>query len=251
MGKLYVSEVLRIAALEVGYKEKASNEMLDDKEANAGSGNWNKYARDLWGADPHYYNGPKNGYDWCTAFADWVYWMACGRDARKAQAAVYYTGPYGGSCTFSVRYYRAANAWYKKPKAGDQIFFGTGYDNVRHTGIVTKVTAEKVYTTEGNSSNQVRNRVYALDDAGILGYGRPAFDGLEPPQPEPQQEPEYPTRFNDVPADTWYTETVIWALDHGLTAGVDDTHFAPDRPMTRAEVYVALRKFAQVFGLTD
>ena len=36
-----------IALAEVGYLEKASNEQLDDKTANAGKKNFTKYARDM------------------------------------------------------------------------------------------------------------------------------------------------------------------------------------------------------------
>ena len=66
MSKLYRDEVLRVAAAEVGYMEKASNHDLDSKTANAGNGNYTKYARDLWEAVPHFYQGPKQGFDWCT-----------------------------------------------------------------------------------------------------------------------------------------------------------------------------------------
>lgn len=41
------SKVIAIAAAEIGYKEKKSYSQLDDKAANAGSGNYTKYARDF------------------------------------------------------------------------------------------------------------------------------------------------------------------------------------------------------------
>lgn len=58
-----VEKLLKIALAEDGYLEKATNSQLDDKTANAGYNNWNKYARDLdlMGI----YNGKKNGYHWC------------------------------------------------------------------------------------------------------------------------------------------------------------------------------------------
>ena len=40
----YVSKVIKTALNEVGYAEKASNKDLDSKTANAGSGNYTKYA---------------------------------------------------------------------------------------------------------------------------------------------------------------------------------------------------------------
>lgn len=42
-----VNKVLSIAKAEVGYKEKRTNSQLDDKTANAGANNWNKFARDV------------------------------------------------------------------------------------------------------------------------------------------------------------------------------------------------------------
>ena len=253
MGKLYISEVLRIAESQIGYKEKATNQQLDSFEANAGSNNWNKYARDLWAVSPHYYNGPKNGYSWCTAFVDWCILEACGRDSAKAQAAVYYTGPYGGSCTYSTRYYKAAGKWYtKNPKPGDQIFFGTSADNVQHTGLVVKVENGTVYTIEGNSNNQVRRRSYVLGASNIFGYGRPAYDGDAPPPEEPVPEPvnEYPTHFNDVRGDAFYAKAVVWAVEHQLVAGTSDTTFSPEQSLTRGEFVTILKRFAEEFGLT-
>ena len=37
------NDVIRIALAEVGYREKASNDSLEDPQANAGKGNWTKY----------------------------------------------------------------------------------------------------------------------------------------------------------------------------------------------------------------
>ena len=172
MSKIYISEVLRIAAEEVGYLEKATNDRLDDKTANAGPGNWTKYARDLWEAQPHFYQSCKNGYDWCAVFADWCRYMAGGKDALHAQAISFQTGPYGASCNFAVRYYKQAGAWYAAPQPGDQIFFGSA-NGAQHTGLVERVEGGVVYTIEGNSGNAVRRRSYSLTDSSILGYGRP------------------------------------------------------------------------------
>lgn len=63
----------------------------------------------------------------------------------------------------------------KPPQPGDVIFFGAR-GSEHHTGIVTKVENGKVYTIEGNSSDQVSARSYELNDPGIGGYGR-VIDG--------------------------------------------------------------------------
>ena len=56
---------------QVGYLGKKSNAQLDEPKANAG-GLWNKFARDL-DALGDFYNGKKNGYDWCDVFVDWCF----------------------------------------------------------------------------------------------------------------------------------------------------------------------------------
>lgn len=42
--------------------------------------------------------------------------------------------------------------------------------------------------------------------------------------------------FVDVKETAYYYVPVMWALNHGITAGVDATHFAPDKTCTRAQV---------------
>ena len=76
------NKLISIARAEIGYLEKASNGSLDSKTENAGSGNYTKYARDLYNAG--YYNGDKQGYEWCEVFIDWCHWIASGKDAKLA-----------------------------------------------------------------------------------------------------------------------------------------------------------------------
>ena len=184
MSKLYADKVLAIAAAEVGYREKATNANLDDPAANPGTSNYTKFSRDLWDADPHFYQGSKQGYDWCCVFVDWCLYMAC-KDAKKAQEALCYTGPYGAGCGMSVMYYKEAGRFSERenasPKPGDQIFFGAA-QSVQHTGLVEKVEDGTVYTIEGNANNMVMRRSYAIDASNIYGYGRPRYDGDTAPE---------------------------------------------------------------------
>lgn len=66
--------VIATARAEIGYIEKETNSQLDDKTANPGDSNWNKYARDL-DALGIVYNGRKNGYAWCDIFTDWMLYL--------------------------------------------------------------------------------------------------------------------------------------------------------------------------------
>lgn len=175
------SALIKIAEAEIGYHEKASNTQLDSKTANSGSKNYQKYGRDLNKAG--YYNGNKNGYDWCDQFVDWCFFKLCG-NKDKAEYLECQTGNLGAGCGFSLKYYKAAGRFDKTPKVGDQIFFKYGTDNstADHTGIVVKVTSSQIETIEGNTGNQVKRKTYSRDSKYILGYGHPRYD------PEPVKE---------------------------------------------------------------
>lgn len=170
--KYTVSKLLEIAIAELGYCEKASNSQLDDKTANAGSNNYTKYARDLHNAG--YYQANKNGYAWCDMFVDWCFYKLAGGKG-KGEYLECQTGLYGAGCQWSSRCYRTAGRFDKNPKPGDQIFFGKS-GSEEHTGIVEKVENGRVHTIEGNSSNKVQRRSYALTNSRIVGYGHPRFD---------------------------------------------------------------------------
>lgn len=227
MKQLIPDEVIRLAQEEVGYHEKATNADLDSKTGNSGSGNWTKYARDLWVAN--FFNGNKNGYDWCATFFAWLIYQATGHESTRAQEALYYTGPYGASCTYASRYYKTAGAWFIEPKVGDQIFFGSG-TSVNHTGLVVAVDDERVYTIEGNADNAVRQRSYKLTDSCIIGYGRPKYDEVKP----------FP--FVDATPGSWYYDAAKWCYEHGIVAGTDSTHLSPNRACSRAEVMEMIYK---------
>ena len=169
------AKVVSIALAEVGYREKATNASLDDPAANAGSGNWTKYARDLAAAG--YYNGSKNGFAWCDVFVDWCFYKAFGPDAQRIQCQ---TGPLGAACPYSAGYYRAQGRYDGSPQVGDQIFFRQNGALV-HTGIVAEVTAAQIVTVEGNSSDRVAKRTYARTDGSIDGYGHPRYGGEPSP----------------------------------------------------------------------
>lgn len=180
-----VSKVLAVAAGEIGYKEKKSNAQLDDKTANAGSGNYTKYARDFDQKYPRWYNGKKNGYAWCDMFVDWCFLTAYGYE-NALRLLCQPEKSAGAGCTYSLGYYKNKGQFHTSdPKPGDQIFFGTSQSNSTHTGIVEKVTAQKVFTIEGNTSDQVARRSYSLTNSRILGYGRPAYDAVQQTAPAP------------------------------------------------------------------
>lgn len=169
-----IEKVLNLARAELGYHEKGSNTQLDDKYANSGSGNYTKYARDL-DALGNFYNGPKNGFAWCDVFPDWLLVKCFGADIGR-QMVCQPLQSAGAGCMYSVQYYKQAGRWGKYPQPGDQIFFSYRAGEYSHTGIVESVSNGSVVTIEGNSSDQVARRTYALGNSSIAGYGRPRWE---------------------------------------------------------------------------
>ncbi len=77
------------------------------------------------------------------------------------------------------------------------------------------------------------------DDGGDSTGGRPSTDLPDPDVPEADL-PETNVSFTDVPAGTWYTEAVQWAVENGITAGTSATTFSPDLACSRAQMVTFL-----------
>lgn len=166
-------EIIKLAVSQLGYIGKKSNRNLDDFKANA-RGKYTKYARDL-DALGDFYNGPKNGYDWCDVFVDWLFVKAFGVD-EALRLTCQPKKSCGAGCTFSSDYYRKKSQFFQSnPQRGDQVFFWDGY-NIYHTGIVIGVDDSKITTIEGNSNCEVVMRTYSKSYNHIYGYGRPNYD---------------------------------------------------------------------------
>lgn len=175
-----VNKIADVARGEIGYLEKKSNSQLDSKTANAGSGNYTKYARDMMKYSAGIF---ANGYAWCDTFVDWCFVQAFG--AEKALKLIHGWSAYTPT---SAGYYRNAGQWHSKPQKGDQIFFKDSKGTICHTGLVYDVDSEYVYTIEGNTSSAsgvvanggaVAKKKYALGYSLIAGYGRPDYAPVE------------------------------------------------------------------------
>ena len=169
-------QLVAIATAEIGYHEKASNSNLDSKTANSGKGNYTKYGRDLFNAG--FFNGNKNGFDWCAQFPTWCVWKLTGKNKAKAEYLLCVGGDLSAGCGFALKYYKQAGRFSKTPRVGDQIFFKYSNDDstADHTGIVVRVTDSLVETIEGNSGNEVKRKAYQRTDKTIIGYGHPRYD---------------------------------------------------------------------------
>ena len=165
-------KVIEVAFAEVGYLEKASNNQLDSKTANAGDRNYTKYARDLY--------PDLQGQPYCDMFVDWCCVKAYGKATAKKLL-----GGFSAYTPDSAQYFKDRNQWHTdNPEKGDEIFFENS-ERICHTGLVYKVDSENVYTIEGNTSTGeqvisngggVCKKSYKLYNPRIAGYGRPNYD---------------------------------------------------------------------------
>lgn len=174
-------DVIRIAKSQVGYLEKNSNSNLDSPTGNSGYNNYTKYARDFDQKWPTFYNGKKQGAQWCDMLVDWCHMVAAGEDIETARYTLCQPlKSAGAGCYYSGQYYKAAGRWGQTPSVGDQIFF----NDFSHTGVVYAVDSTYVYTIEGNTSGAsgvVSNgggcamKSYRRSSGVIDGYGHPRY----------------------------------------------------------------------------
>ena len=59
------------------------------------------------------------------------------------------------------------------------------------------------------------------------------------PLPERRSSP-----FRDVKPDAYYSDAVLWAVEQGVAAGVSDSAFRPNAPVSRAQALVLLWRWA-------
>lgn len=172
------SEVIKVAQAENGYLEKKSDSQLDDKTANAGSGNYTRYWKLM---KPSYQGQP-----WCQCFCNFCFVRAFGE--KEAKRLLCTTGDWSYYTPTSAQYFKDKKQWYtSNPQPGDLIYF-KNTTRIHHVGLVTKVSGGMVSTIEGNTSagtqvipngGGVFNKSYYLNNSNIAGYGRPAWNATQ------------------------------------------------------------------------
>lgn len=121
------------------------------------------------GGQPYWsWYGFSSRVEWCAVFVSWV----------ADQAGYIEKGivPKFSVCETGANWFKAQGRWMNNtyiPKPGDIIFFDWENDGkINHVGIVEKVELNKIYTVEGNSTNDMcKNNKYKLKDKVIIGYG--------------------------------------------------------------------------------
>lgn len=110
--------------------------------------------------------GFKSRVEWC---AIWVSW--CANESGDLDNTI----PRFSSVSDGMTWFKNHDKWKGKdytPSDGDIIFFDWNNNNdPDHVGIIEKVQNGKVYTIEGNSSDEVKAKNYSLNYKCIFGYG--------------------------------------------------------------------------------
>lgn len=115
--------------------------------------------------------------EWCACFVSW-----CADQCGYIDAGII---PKFAGCVQGSQWFKDRDLWQDgsyTPSPGDIIFFdwwefGSGQDGEPdHVGIVEKVENGYVYTVEGNSGNECRERRYTLGYFEIYGYGTPKYE---------------------------------------------------------------------------
>ena len=158
-------EVVRLAFSQVGYKAP-------------GPGKKNKYAAWIDSHYPTFYNGKKNGADWCDVFVDFcVLYVA--RNAKDAEYVLCQpVRSCGAGCKWSYNYYKSKHRNNSIPHYGDQIFLNTKSGKCCHTGIVYKVDDKYVYYVAGNEGGghgEVKKHKILKSSKSIYAFGRPRY----------------------------------------------------------------------------
>lgn len=155
------TQVVRTAYQQVGYK--------------AEKGKHNKYAKWIDNHYPTFYNGKKDGYDWCDVFVDFcVLWNA--KNAKDAEYVLCQPArSCGAGCKWSYGYYKQHHRNNSIPHYGDQIFLNTKAGKCCHTGIVYKVDDKYVYYVAGNEANSVKKHKILKTSKSIYAFGVPRY----------------------------------------------------------------------------
>lgn len=170
-------KVVSLAISQIGYHEKASNSGLYTN-SNNGSGNWNKFAYEIDQNYKGYFNGSKNGYEWCTSFVSWCFLKNFGLE--KTHKMMYTpANSLAAGCVYAVQYFKNNGAYYSKPQVGDQWFAKDSSGEASHTGIVVSVNGSKFDVVEGNKNNQVERNTYNVGGTTTHGFGRPKWSVAE------------------------------------------------------------------------
>lgn len=171
-----IAAVLATAQSYVGYKEKKSNNNLDNFTANAGNNNYTRFCRDY----NTYMGTTFANAEWCAMFVSVVFVETFGLEQAKKLLCgnLFSFTPDGAKYFENKKRFTTTN-----PQPGDIVFFKwKNSSRICHVGIVKSVNGNGTITTiEGNTKVNGQGGVYEKIrpmNNEIVGYGRPEYNGV-------------------------------------------------------------------------
>lgn len=124
------------------------------------------------GGEPYWsWYGFDSHVEWCACFVSW-----CAEQCGYLESGII---PKYSLCSDGVNWFQRNGQWQDmdyEPTAGVIIFFDwEGDGTIDHTGIVEKCENGTVYTIEGNSGDECKQKSYPVGSSVIYGYGIPAY----------------------------------------------------------------------------
>lgn len=178
------------------------------------------------------YNPTWQGQPWCVAFLWW-----CFQQAGEGQ--VFFGGGKTASCGTLLRWYSAQGQTVAKQdvQPGDIVILNfSGTNDTQHCGLVVEVpywgvikTIEGNTSIAGSQSNGGQVCLKTRNLSQIVGVCRPQYK-KEESMPKADYE------------NHWAKKDIRWCIDRGLLTGYPDGTFQPDKPVTRAEMAVIIRR---------
>lgn len=158
----YVSHVLRYYPYGRAFTSGSNQMIIEVAKTQIG----NVGGKPFWS-----WYGFESRVEWCACFVSW-----CADQCGFIESGII---PKYSLCTDGADWFKNNNQWKDKnaePEAGYIIFFDWDNDGtIDHTGLVDRCENGTVYTVEGNSSDQCRERTYSVGSSTIYGYGVPAY----------------------------------------------------------------------------
>lgn len=128
-------------------------------------------------------------------------------------------------------------------RTGHLSLYGVGYNKVEFTdvpawaeGYVTFLAARGITKGTGQGIYGSGNKIKRADFVTLLA--RIAGADLS----------RYTVEFDDVDPDAYYAGAVGWAAEAGITTGTGGNRFSPDNGITRQDMAVMIRRFADAMG---
>ncbi len=152
----------------------------------------------------------------------------------------------------SIQFYYTSD-YTREPGSGD---WNDETEDEKQNTEEENVQTEKITFADVPENYWAAEYIYHLAEFGILkGRG----NSFEPEENITRAEfvtvlsrlseesfPNYKNTFADVNENAWYSESVLWAYENGITNGISSSEFAPEKNITREDMAVMIVRYAEL-----